>query len=431
MRTAWIGAALAAVMWVPAAWAGDDLPLEKKAALLDHDLQARFADAGQVRCKLRLPTADRPFVSFNQPDNAYMTGMYTATLAMRYAVTQDPAVRAQAGESLDALHLLCTVSGKPGLLARAAVRIGEDWYDDGIWRESADGQYRWRGDVSSDQMDGVLFGLAVAYDLVADDAQKARIAADAAALVDHVLNNGRRIIGYDGEPTQWGNYTPEYVGGREPMNALLLLQHVKVAHHVTGEARFAEAYAQLVEEGYADLAVKARRLADPRRINHSDDVLLFLAYLPLLEYETDPGLRNKYLESLRRFWSGDDRYPGVAPENNPIYTWLAKKYLDPDINAAPALEWLDRFPLDGKWNRTVIDAYAAEFGFAFDPAPESADVAEGVVPIDRRPPSWSYLVGNPYRGGDRTAPLDTEYNGHDYLLGYWLGQWWGYIPAGG
>ena len=406
------------------------MTMAEKAELFEHDMEARFLLEGQALCKRMLPTADRDFVAYNMPDNAYMTGIYLGAMAMKYAVTQDPQDRENARRSLDALHLLCNVSGKKGLLARAAWPKDRPKADDGEWHESPDGTHVWRGDVSSDQMTGVFYGFAVAYDLMATDEEKAMIAADVAALADHLIDNAWRIVDVDGEMTQWGKYWPEYVKTREPMNALLLLQHLKVAEHVTGAPRFAEAYQRLgAEDGYFELAAKARRLANPRRINHSDDVLIFLAYYPLLTLETKPEIRKYYENGLRRIWSGDEKFPGVAPEGNPFFTFMARQWLGGDVDVAPAVVTLQRFPLDMKWNRDTIAGYEREFGFTFDPTPTSPETEAGQpVPIDRRPRSWSALVGNPYVAGTRTQDEGIEYNGHDFLAGYWLGRYLRFIP---
>ncbi|HEX72087.1 MAG TPA: hypothetical protein ENN65_02090, partial [Candidatus Hydrogenedentes bacterium] len=311
-----INTGMAILVMVAAAEGG--LSLSKKEAVFEHDMRARFLLDGQALCKRKLPTPARDFIDYNMPDNAYMTGIRLGTLSMKYAVTGAPEDRAAVSEAIRALHLLCTVSGVPGLLARAVWPKERPLADDGIWRDSACGRYRWRGDVSSDQVDGVMFGFSLAHALAADEAEKALIAADAAALVDHILGNHLRIVDADGKPTRWGNYTPAHVRRLERMNALLWLQALKVTHQVSGEDRFHTLYRQYaVDEGYAELAVMARLLLNPTRrgaVNHSDDVLLFLAYENLLRLETDPALREHYLAGFRRMWAGSDKFPGVKPE---------------------------------------------------------------------------------------------------------------------
>ncbi|MCL2513200.1 MAG: hypothetical protein FWF08_04785, partial [Oscillospiraceae bacterium] len=61
-------------------------------------------------------------------------------------------------------------------------------------------------------------------------------------------------------------------------------------------------------------------------------------------------------------------------------------------------------------------------------SPEPDD--EMPVPIDRRKKDWSAWVQNPYTDGyEKNDEVDEtwEFNGHDYLFGYWLGRMYGYI----
>ena len=416
--------------------ADESLTLAKKAALFEHDMQERFVLDGQALCKLKAPTETRPFVAYNMPDNAYMTGIYLGALSMQYAATRDTTVRAKASASIRALDLLCTVSGKKGLLARAAWPVDRPMDDDGTWRKSPHGEYRWRGDVSSDQMAGVFYGYALAYDLVASEEERKQIAARVAELADHVLDNDLRIIGYNGKVTTWGKYYPRYAKAWEKLNALLLLQLLKVAHHVTGESRFGEAYRHwAVDGGYAEAAVRARKMGDPLRrgtINHSDDVLLFLGYYPLLEYETDPELRRYYAAGLERTWTGTDRFPGVKPEANPFYAFVVHRFLGDDSGDAAGINTLEWFPLDMKWNQGTIAAYKKVFRFVSDPTPASPEPKPGeTVPVDRRAKSWSAWVMDPYApGADRAVDSAMEFNGHDYLMGYWVGRYARYIAPG-
>ncbi len=432
----WYVVTLCVMMLAGTGRADEPLTLAKKAALFEYDMQQRFVLDGQALCKLKTPTETRPFVAYNMPDNAYMTGIYLGALAMQYAVTKDPDVRAKAGASIRALNLLSTVSGKKGLLARAAWPLDRPFDDDGLWRKSPDGTHTWRGDISSDQMAGVFYGYALAYDLVANADEKRHIAMRVAELTDHVLEKGLRIIGYDGKTTTWGKYYPEYVKGVEKLNALLFLQLLKVAQHVTGEERFAQAYQRwAADEAYAEIAVKTRRMADPSRrgmINHSDDVLLFLGYYPLLEYEKDPELRRCCADSLRRTWNGTEKFPGVKPEHNPFYAFAVYRFLGDESGVAGGIETLRWFPLNMKWNHATIAAYEEKFGFTLDPMPASPRPKRGeAVPVDRRAKSWSAWVMDPYApGADRSEDSAMEFNGHDYLMAYWLGRYTGIItPA--
>ncbi len=406
------------------AMAGDGLTLVRRAALFQHDMEQRFMLEGQALCKRHVPTEQRPFVSYNMPDNAYMTGIYLGTLAMKYAVTHDDADKAAAFASLNALHRLCTVSGKKGVPARAMWPKDKPFDGGAYWHDSPDGQYRWWGDVSSDQIDGIMFGYWLAYDLVADDAHKKIIAQDVGDIVSHILDNDLKIVDVDGTSTKFGDYSAQAVKSFEPMNALVLLQHLKVAAHVTGDERFAREYRRIViDEHYGDYAVRARWMFI--RVNFSDDVMLALAYYPLFVLEDDPAFRDIYVKSFERSWHGEGSILGMKAQRNPVYALLAQVALGDESAVADSLNNLRMFALDVKWNRDTIAGYEKEFGFTFDLTPSSADPKSNeAVSLDRRPKTWSTWVQDPFKPAvDRRTDERIEYNGHDYLLAYWFGRY--------
>jgi len=206
------------------------------------------------------------------------TGRYLGGVAYQYAVTQDPAARKHGGDVLHGLKVLRAVTGKPGLLARGYMKghgpvVGweRDGNDSVEWhqgqREFAN--YRWYGDVSVDNLNAVLYGYALYFDLAADDQQKAFIAREVDELMTHLLDNHCRIIDIDGEPTQWGHvgidsdpqfddYYKELYGRRFrrfgglgisqfPLRSqLMLLPDLLIAHHVTGRPHYLEFYHKVV-----------------------------------------------------------------------------------------------------------------------------------------------------------------------------------------
>ena len=403
--------------------ATDDLSLADKARLFGVDLAERFVAAdGQVRVRRRLPTPDHPYVTYYMSDTAYLTGLYCAAETWRYLATGESGAADRSRAAAAALRHLVEVTGRRGLLARASAPIEEPWLDDGTWRESADGRRRWRGNVSSDQVAAFMFGIFVHATHLADAAGRNALGATVAEVVDAIVEDGLRIVGYDGQPTRWGHYEPSYVADQEPMNALLLLQMVKVAHALTGLARFDREYERLLSMGYARIGEAARLDRPPRVANHSDDVLIALALYPLLELEDDPDVRRHYERAERRWFHGGV-HPGIDVEANPFATLLHRHWTGERDYDAAALETLRRAPLDMKWNAGTIAAYARRFGFSFDADPILPRGGDGPLPIAQRGRTWSFLVHNPYRtGGDRLAAAPFETNGLDYLISYWFGR---------
>lgn len=403
--------------------ASDDLSLADKARLFDVDLAERFLAAdGQVRVRRRLPTPEHPHVTYNMSDTTYMTGLYCAAETWRHVATGEPEAAGRARAAAAALRHLAEVTGRRGLLARASAPVEEPWLDDGVWRIAADGRRRWRGNVSSDQVVAFMFGIFVYATHLAEAGDRSALGRAVADVVDAIVEDGYRIIGYDGQPTRWGHYEPAYVTEQEPMNALLLLQMVKVAHRLTGLGRFEQEYERLLSMGYARIGEGARLDRPPREANHSDDVLIALALYPLLELEEDPAVRRHYERAARRWFHGGE-HPGIDVEANPFATFLHRHWTGEQEYDEAAIETLRGAPLDMKWNADTISAYARRFGFSFEADPVLPPAGDGPLPIGQRGRTWSFLVHNPYRaGGDRLATAPFETNGLDYLISYWFGR---------
>ena len=458
------------------------LTMRKKAEVFEYDLFSRFSLEGQILCKLKNSTPEIPFTAYNMPDDAYMTGMMAAVFSFKYAVTGDPEDKKTVSLLLSGLDKLCHVSGKKGLLARAWWPLDNPDFMEGghNWHVNEELQVRWNGDVSTDQMDGVFFGFYYAWKLAADEAEKSMIARDVAELTDALIENGLRIIDIGGETTRWGNYEVEHLKTEEHLHALLLLQHLKIAECVTGDAKYGALYRDVaIDQQLAGYTVTAWIPVPPLFSNHSDNVMHIMELLPLLELEKDPALYNIYLQGLRvlsrgyggeeitlpngmtpyeymehrfrtsdlglpdsmkdfmvravrAFWEGDPLRQGIRVTGTPIYNFAFMKYFgeNEDGVPVPAAETLRLFPLRMKWSPETVAAYEKRFDFAYDPAPRSpAPEDETPIPIDRRTKDWSAWVQNPYNSEwDGKAEDEVwEFNGHDYLFGYWLGRWFGYV----
>jgi len=459
-----------------------ELTMRKKAEVFEYDLFDRFSLEGQILCKRKNPTPESPFVSYNMPDDAYMTGMMTAVFSFKYAVTGAPEDKAAVSLLLRGLDKLCHVTGKKGLLARAWWPLDNpNFSEDGhAWNINEAQGVRWNGDVSTDQMDGVFFGFYYAYKLAADGAEKAMIARTVAGLTDALIENGLRIIDIGGNMTRWGDYTVEHLIKEEHLHGLLLLQHLKIAEYVTGDEKYGTLYRKIaVEDQLAGYTPAAWLPVPPPFSNHSDNVMHIMELLPLLELEQDPALHAIYLRGLRvlsrgysgeditlpngmtpyefmenrfytsdlgiseamkgfmvnavrGFWEGDPIHHGIRVTGTPIYNFAFMKYFEDDEDGVPvpAVETLRLFPLRTKMNPDTIEKYEKQFGFTYDPAPRSPAPEEDMpIPIDRRRKDWSAWVQNPYTEPADGKPDDLvwEFNGHDYLFGYWLGRMYGYI----
>ena len=129
-------------------------------------------------------------------DSALWTGHYLAAEAFRYKVTQAPDALTNLTGAIDSLKGLVDVTGT-NLLARCMVPAGSPYAASISSQEAANGIYRnnsppgwmWVGNTSRDEYSGALFGLAVAYDMVADTGIRSSIGALVTRLVDFLNGN--------------------------------------------------------------------------------------------------------------------------------------------------------------------------------------------------------------------------------------------------
>jgi hypothetical protein len=346
------------------------------------------------------------------------TQMYIAAEAFRYAVTKEADARANAKVGFEAMLRLETITGISGFHARSIIKIGEDIQPkDGEWHTTADGQWRWKGDTSSDEIVGHYFGYAVYYDLVADETEKQKIRGVVTRMTDHILDNNYQLIDVDGKRTLWGWWGPDAIW-EDPdetgLRALHMLAHLRTAHHITGNPRYEQAYQELIAKHRYHLLMRNQKINYPGRINHSDDELAFLSYYPLLIYEKDAKLREVYLQSLERAWQVE------RPERNPLWNFIyAACSGAKEFDLEESIRTLREIPMDQiEW--VVTNSHRLDVPMDLLADRFKRKQALIVLPYDELPMSkWN---GNPYRidGGNGGR---SEDDGAYFLLPYWMGRY--------
>jgi hypothetical protein len=406
------------------------MTLAQKAAYYEDQVAARHERQGYVAgCHLSRP-GDLDSAVYRASDNdGLWTAMYVAAESYRYAVTGETEARERARRSMQALLFLEEVTPISGFPARAVVLDDKEVLrsdpERGEWHPFTlpDGRLgQWKGDTSSDEIVGHIYGLSIYHDLAADEADKKAIAATVTRIADHIVSHGYYLIDLDGKPTTWGIWAPNdlngdlYRMGDRGLNSLEILALLRAAHHVTGEARFLQSYHELIAaHGYA-LNVVGQRHDVPGHVNHSDDELAFLSYYPLLRYEDDPALRALYLRGLERAWQLERAER--CPLWNFMYGALTGRHCDADAATAALAE----IPLD-------LVYYAVDQTGRLD-VTERAYADRHRHPQAERPLPWLERPlmkwnGNPYnlRGGNGVS----EEAGTFWLLPYWMGRYYGFV----
>ncbi|HUT52815.1 MAG TPA: hypothetical protein VM658_05440 [bacterium] len=422
------------------------MTLEDKAAYFEAATRARHVRYGLVAdSRLAKPGDLATNQTFPNDNDGLWTAMYIAAQCYRYAATSDPEAREFARESLQALMFLETVTEIPGLPARSFVKPGEpvDTFrgDHPLqWDNyTADGQWRWKGDTSSDEVDGHYYAYSIYYDLCADEAEQEAIRVKVRRITDYIIENNYFLLDSDGRPTTYGHwnfFSPPWrrLIPARGLNSLEILSHLKVAWHITGDEKYQRAYLDLaLEKDYARFTVN-QKIKVPGFINHSDDELAFLSYYPLLQYETDPRLLGLYRQSIDRSWKIE------RPEKNPLFNFIygAVSPQGTDFDLEGALFTLKRISLDlRRWDhhnsgRKDIQARAIPGRF------REKQSRVPLPPDERTVMKWN---GNPYEldtgaGWQPTEARNSEGKiggglneeaGTFWLLPYWMGRYYGFI----
>ncbi len=351
------------------------------------------------------------------------TALYSAAQCFQYATTKDTQARERARKSMRALLDLERLTGIPGFPARSIIRKDETRYyqSRGEWHESpVDPNYIWKGDTSSDELDGHYFIWAVYYDLVADEGEKEAIRGVVRRVTDHLMQNNWRLIDKDGKPTRWAIFNPEAINDdpiweeERGLNSLSILSHLKVAYHITGDAKYQQAYEELIRKHHYLINAITQKMLPPYEVNHSDDQLAFLCYYPFVMYEQDPDYRRMWLMSLERSWQIE------RPERSPLFNFIYGALTGKPCDVEASVQTLQEWPLDLRnWEcrnshraDIVLDTRKGRFG-------EWQSVE--IVPYSERcMMRWN---GNPY-WLDAGDPLGRrEEDGTAFLLPYWMGRY--------
>jgi hypothetical protein len=144
-------------------------------------------------------------------------GEYLAGADFRYAITGSPDDGRRAREAFAAIAMLESKTGLPGFPARALMRKGEVVLGgSGEWHESPDGQWLWKGDTSSDEIDGHYFAYYTHYRYGPQEdresgADREQLKALMTRISDRILNAPYFLPDYDGKPTRWARWEPPFL----------------------------------------------------------------------------------------------------------------------------------------------------------------------------------------------------------------------------
>jgi hypothetical protein len=322
---------------------------------------------------------------------------------------------------MQALLRLETITGIPGFPARAICHVDEPQFaqrslrSNSEWHESpVEKGWYWKGETSSDEIDGHYFGWYVFYELAANEEEKTAVRAVVKRVTDHILDHGYSLVDIDGKPTTWGYWSPEKLNDdpvwwpERGLNSLEILSHLKVAHHIVGEPRYERAYRELIQKHHYGINTLHAKV--PGGVSH-DDQLLFLSYYPLLQLEQEPGLLALFKSSLKRTWEAE------RIEANPLWNFIYGASIGEPCDVENGVETLREIPLDFILWKTR-NSHRADL--KFDPELKRQGIKQLAAPlpwIERAIHKWDHSPYELDSGGDMGEGDPTI-----WLLPYWMGR---------
>ena len=152
----------------------------------------------------------------------------------------------------------------------------------------ASGEFYWKCDSSSDELDGHFFGYAIYFDRVCDtEKQRDEVRAVVRRIIEHILTHDYSLVDHDGRPTRWAHFSPDDLNRNEAwvdergLNSYSILTYLSVAHHITGDAKYRDIYLELaLDHGYGmNGMTQPKSVEGPNDPGHQpDDNMAFMNY---------------------------------------------------------------------------------------------------------------------------------------------------------
>jgi len=302
-------------------------------------------------------------------DGEYTSG-YLAMESFRYAVTKDDDAKIKARKAFDFLRFLQEVTGTEGFFARSIVpadwtkvndanrtytkkQLADELVNDPRykpveqrWRKSGDGKWLWKGDTSSDEMDGHMMGYFFYYEFAAGEEEKILIRDHVKKIMDQLMKTNYNLMDIDGTHTRWAVWSPDQLNhdpdwaSEKSLNSFELLTYLKFAGNITGEEKYEKEYRRLIDkEGYLE-NVSHLNSKNPAWQIYFDRTMEGYLFPILLKYEKDPQL-NQFYNKLINEWM-DNQPAGENLINNLTYALATGK----KVNKHQTIEFLKDAPLD-------------------------------------------------------------------------------------
>jgi hypothetical protein len=367
---------------------------ENDALALSANIQAKHVPFGTVLDPIYASATSNEIVGYTRcGDSALWTGVYLAAEAFRYNVTRSADALTNVKNALAGLKALTDVTGN-NQIARCMLPAASP-FAAGIESEEAhngihyNSYWVWVGNTSRDQVVGVFFGLGIAYDVV-DDVDVKSAVSDLAT----------RLIGFISRH-QWSPADDIATSFEfRPESLQMLLQ---VARHVNPSNKVSGPF--FVPPAEAAVLVDVQSNSSYFKFN-----LDYMSLYHLVRLQNNSHNQRAY-KIVRDY---------TASHQNAFFD-----IVDRALNGANAARDDEMCTLLGQWlQRPSRDDYV-DLTYI---VPLCGSEACQPVDVALRPPTDYLWQRDPFQitGGSGSV---IEAAGIDFILPYWMGRYYGTVPA--
>jgi hypothetical protein len=408
------------------------MTLYGKAMFFEKQVRERHIRNGLNATVSGMKRGDITSGSLEDSDNdGLWTSMYLAAETFRYAVTRSEEALQNVRESLDAMERLYTINPVPGFPSRSFERRGFK-YEDKSWQRAEDPEWDWKSTTSSDEAIGHIFAFGVIAELIDKPELRDKAVMLIDTLMSHVVKNDFYLVDWNGEPTLWGRWNPEYVNARPKMvgdrklNSSNIIGMLQTAYHFTGKEKYKDAAFYLFRQhGYLENLMRplkeigrapegadewSKMLSDGW--NHSDDEMYFCGYWGLYRYAFNDTLKSKYKNAIIDHWEYE------RAEKEGLWNIMTALVGTSKIDLEEAIWYLQEYPLD-LINWTVKNSHRKDI----EPVEHnfrSQSIREVLPPDELR--IARHNANRFDLDGDGSGR--SEYSAGDiWLLPYWIGRY--------
>ena len=409
-----------------------EMTLYDKAMFFEKQVRERHIRFGFNATVSGMTNGDVTTGSLETSDNdGLWTSMYLAGEVFRYAVTHSDEALHNIRSAMDAMERLYTINPIPGFPSRSFERRGYK-YNDKPWRRAKDPEWDWKSTTSSDEAIGHIFAFGAIAELVDVPELKDRAVMLIDTLMSTILKNDYYMVDWNGKPTQWGRWNPDYVNARPKMvgdrkiNSSNFIAMLQTAYHFTKKEKYKDAAFKLMDKfGYLDNLMRpfseighAPEDADPLSKNlsdgwnHSDDEMYYCGYWGLYRYAFNNKLKAMYKKAIVDHWEAE------RPEKEGLWDIMTALVGDENYDFNEAIWYLQGYPIDLiDW--TVMNSQRKDIE-KIAPNFRNQTIKEVLPPQELR---ISRHNANRFDLDSRGEGRSENSAGDIWLLPYWIGRY--------